>query len=100
MVRPPNNFIGRELNKSLDRPELSKMRDTVIQKSFLKSNGLPIEPIVNRDGITTLGSPHDPSGDVGKDYYVLCINVTDFAVYDKNTGELVGEFAGNTLWNE
>ena len=43
-------------------------------------------------------SPQDPSGDVGKNYYMQAINSTQIGIYNKQ-GELIMEFNGNSLWN-
>lgn len=43
-------------------------------------------------------APSDTNGSVGKTQYVQWVNV-DFAVFDKNTGNMVyGPTAGNSLW--
>ncbi len=95
----PTNFIGRA-GSNVTRPELEHQGvDPLRQKSMERGRAVSIDPIVNIDGLSSsFGSPNDPSGDVGLDYYVQAINATDIAVYDKTDGTLVDEFAANTLW--
>jgi len=49
-------------------------------------------------GFSVSGSPPDPTGAVGATQYVQWVN-TSYAVFDKNTGELLaGPNRGNRLW--
>ncbi len=59
--------------------------------------GLAVDPIVNIEGMD-VGSPADPTGDVGQDHYMQAVNATSIAVYSK-TGTLISEFSANTIWN-
>lgn len=53
----------------------------------------------NRDIVGFGIVPPDTNGDVGLDYYLQWINLV-WAVYDKNTGALVGgPFAGSSFWD-
>ena len=96
---PPRNFAGRYDNRDLSQKKSLEGPDALRQTSFNKSNGIVVEPIFNIEGNTTFRSPHDPTGDVGQSYYMHAINATTIALYDKNTGALVDQFSGNTLWN-
>ena len=58
---------------------------------------LPRRPLVNIDGQQFGRAPHDPTGDVGLEYYVQAINVTSVGVYSKNGG-LVHAFAMEDFW--
>ncbi len=94
----PKNFVGRYDNRVL-RPELEHHgEDLIRQKYFLKNSTRQIEPHVNIDGISSGNSPHDPTGDIGREYYVQAINATRIGVFDK-TGVLINSFNTNTLWN-
>jgi hypothetical protein len=55
---------------------------------------------VSFDGVAANGSaPPDTNGSVGATQFVQWVN-TEFAVYDKQTGNLVhGPVAGNTIWS-
>ncbi len=94
----PRNFVGRSQNKvvhpDLEHQGVDKLRQGILAGSKTTTPNL----LVNVDGITN-SSPNDPSGDIGKDYYVLAINVTEIAVYDK-AGAQITTFAANTLWQE
>ncbi|WP_420575626.1 T9SS type A sorting domain-containing protein [Ekhidna sp.] len=95
----PENFFGRNGSNAI-RPELEHQGpDPIRQTSIPKLRAASISPIINMDGLaSSFGSPNDPTGDVGVDYYVQAINATDIAVYDKSDGTLIDEFAANTLW--
>lgn len=95
----PENFFGRSGSK-VALPELEHQGpDPIRQTRINPSRAASVTPLVNMDGLnSTFGSPNDPSGDVGLDYYVQAINATDIAVYNKSDGSLVSEFAANTLW--
>ena len=96
----PENFIGRKGSNAII-PELEHQGPDPIRQKTKRVNGrmTSISPDVNRDGLfSSFGSPNDPSGSVGLDYYVQAINATDIAVYDKSDGNLVDQFSANTLW--
>ncbi len=95
----PDNFKARRYGGKSVRPDLEHqgadpLRQTRFAVSPTKS---AIEPLVNVQGLGGFGSPHDPSGDVSDEYYVQAINVTFVGVFDLE-GNLVQEFAMNTLW--
>ncbi|WP_436517181.1 CARDB domain-containing protein [Ekhidna sp. To15] len=97
----PTNFIGRKGSNAI-LPELEHQGIDPIRQFNNTPNGraTAITPSVNIDGLaSSFGSPNDPTGDVGLDYYVQAINATDIAVYDKDDGSLVDQFAANTLWS-
>lgn len=68
---------------------------------------LPLTVNLNFDGLgdgqygfMVRGSPPDPAGAVGATQYVQWVN-TSFAVFDKNTGELLaGPTPGSRLWQD
>ena len=91
----PRNFVGRE-RRPLAFPE--QPRPDALRQPPLGRNGLVIEPSVNIEGLFNGGSPHDPSGDIGRDHYLQAINVTQLGVFDKQ-GNLIQSFAANTLWS-
>lgn len=95
----PPNFVGRGSSKAII-PELEHQGvDPIRQKEIPKTRLASIDPSINIDGLfSTFGSPSDPTGDVGLNYYVQAINATDIAVYNKADGSLIDEFAANTLW--
>ncbi len=98
MIIPPRNFVGRYPNREVVGKQHHGGVDKIRQSSFLKNKSFLIEPLINRDGLIDGTSPQDPSGDVGLDYYMQAINITDIGLFDKVTGELVEQFAANTLW--
>ncbi|MEP1032801.1 CARDB domain-containing protein [Ekhidna sp.] len=96
----PNNFTGRNGSNAI-RPDLEHQGIDPIRQRHNVPNGrvASITPAINIDGLaSSFGSPNDPSGDVGLNYFVQAINATDIAVYDKSDGTLIDQFAANTLW--
>ncbi len=71
--------------------------DPVLQTSTLPA--VPTSSGLNFDGVGANGSaPPDTNGAAGATQFVEWVN-TEFAVYDKATGNLLfGPAAGNTLW--
>lgn len=97
----PQNFIGRNGSNAII-PELEHQGIDPIRQKVGAFGGrvAVITPTINMDGLaSSFGSPNDPSGDVGLNYYVQAINATDIAVYDKTDGTLVDQFTGNALWS-
>lgn len=90
-----------------NNPERTVQRDpltvaTNVQSAF---GGIPAPAIdMSFDGIGQSdapggGLPPDTNGDVGPDHYIQYIN-TDWAIYDKTTGNRIGDVEeGNTFWN-
>lgn len=97
----PDNFKGRRGQSKAIIPELEHLGPDPLRQlnnsHSANGGGTIIEPLVNIQGIGDFGSPHDPTGDVGLNYYIQAINVTDVGVYDKD-GNLVQEFAMSDLW--
>lgn len=94
----PPNFMNNEPYVSPNPNALPIGEDKVRQKGSLKNMGFDVEPLVNiRAQTSSFGSPHDPSGDIGKEFYFQGINATDLAVYDKE-GNLIDSFSANDIW--
>lgn len=100
------NFPGaeNEKHKSPTNPNaLPKDGDPVRQSVNYKNMFAPVELLVNVDGIDqddAFVTPPDPSGDIGKDYYVHMVNATTYQVFDKNGNEETDPISLNTLWAE
>lgn len=102
LKKVPDNLKNRKPGGNAIHPDLEHQGpDPIRQTSFNSTNSsiTDIEPLVNVPGLDVGSSPHDPTGDVSDEYYVQAINVTDVGVYDLE-GNLVEEFAMNTLWSE
>ena len=41
------------------------------------------------EGLDNGAQPPDPTGDIGKNYYIQSVNASSFAIYDKTTGNMV-----------
>ncbi|MEN0003945.1 MAG: T9SS type A sorting domain-containing protein [Bacteroidota bacterium] len=98
MRQRPTNFIGRGKGSKPIPNALPQGPDPLWQKSFLRNPENRLEVLANIEGLSTGRAPHDPTGDVGNNYYVQAVNVTTLGVYNKQ-GELISSFAANTLWN-
>lgn len=93
----PDNFKGRGKTK-VEFPELEHQGpDKIRQSESAVERRDPTVPLVNMDGITNGGSPTDPSGDIGRDWYMQAINATAIAIYDKE-GNQETVFAASQLW--
>ncbi|MEM6696960.1 MAG: T9SS type A sorting domain-containing protein, partial [Bacteroidota bacterium] len=79
--KKPSNFKSRRGFSKVLRPDLQHQGIDSIRQS--DEGTVFVAPKVNVFGIDFGGSPSDPSGDVGKDYYIQAINATQIAVYDK-----------------
>lgn len=96
----PTNFAGRGKYISTNPNAMPQGEDEVWQKSINRNVPVLVEPLVNVDGIgNNFGSPHDPSGDIGKDHYLQAINATQLGVFDKE-GNLENTFTANTIWSQ
>ncbi len=95
----PADFKGRRGESKAINPLLEhRGEDALWQKSIDAQRSNPTEPIVNIDGLqSNFGSPHDPSGDIGQNYYIQGINSTRIGVFDKE-GNIVTAFNASTLW--
>lgn len=97
--KAPNNFAGRGKYVSTVANAQPQGPDAIRQYGFNRTGGDRIvEPLVNIDGITSGGSPNDPSGDIGTDHYMQAINLTTLAVFDKE-GNFITSFTANTIWS-
>jgi len=95
----PENFFGRGKRRAPQAGALPREGDPLRQSTIPRSSGLVVEPGINVEGLqSSFGSPQDPTGDVGLDYYLQAINATTMAVYDKEGNLVVDPFAANTLW--
>ena len=93
----PQNFAGRGKYVSSNPNALPQGEDPVWQRS-MRSSSIDVEPLVNIEGLDTGSSPQDPTGDIGKDYYMQALNATLIGLYDKE-GNLIADFTANTIWN-
>lgn len=98
--KAPNNFAGRGKYVSSNPNAMPQGADEIWQKSINRNVPIPVEPLVNIEGLSSnFGSPHDPSGDIGQDHYLQAINATQLGVFDKE-GNLENTFAANTIWSQ
>jgi hypothetical protein len=95
--KAPANFGGRGKYVPANPNALPQGDDAVWQRSMRSSN-IDIEPLVNIEGLATGASPQDPTGDIGRDYYVQAVNATLIGVFKKD-GSLITTFTANTIWN-
>lgn len=95
--RPENFRERRGYSKSVITEREHLGLDPIRQSEF--PGGALVEPLVNIVGIGDGGSPLDPTGNAGHNYYIQMVNVTQIGIYSKN-GELIEEFSANTLWDE
>ena len=97
----PDNFKNRLDRVKIVKPELEHQGvDPVWQSTHTTlRSAAGVEPIVNINGIGQ-GSPTDPTGSVGLDYYVQAVNATPVGVWNKEDGSIVTQFNMSTLWSE
>ena len=100
LIRPPRNFIGRYASRDINQRLQKNGPDRLRQEDFLKNLDVIVEPKINIEGISSGFSPNDPTGDAGRDFYMMAVNATELAVFEKVTGDLVDQFSANMLWNE
>lgn len=93
----PDNFKARRYGGKSIYPYLAHQGPDPLRQVGFGPSSTTLEPLVNVQGLGEIGSPHDPSGDVSDLYYVQAINVTEVGVFDLS-GNLVQQFAMNTLW--
>ncbi len=96
--KAPKDFPGRSRNTVIHPALEHQGPDPIRQTSFSPESMISIEPLVNILGLSSGTAPNDPSGDIGKNYYVQAVNATTIGVYDKQ-GNLLNTFTGNTLWS-
>lgn len=94
-----SNFAGRGKYVSTVENAQPQGPDPIRQLGVNRSpNNLPVEPLVNMDGLNSSATPSDPTGDIGADHYMQAVNATNIAIYDKE-GNQLSTFTGNTLWS-
>ncbi len=98
----PNHF-GHNISKNPH--SLPHGADPIRQISSSSRNGIIVEPDVNVEGINADASggvmPPDPSGEVGKDHYIMTVNAANgakFQIFDKSGVSVFGPAAMNTFW--
>lgn len=99
-----DNFYFRDIRPEPNPHALPKGADPVLQDGLDKNNQIAVSPVVNVDGLLASevgnASPPDPSGDIGRDFYLQAVNATWMRVFDK-TGTPVGDaFQANTIWTQ
>jgi hypothetical protein len=90
----PSNFVGRGHQEIL-RPDLAYHGPDVVAQTMPLQQTFELN--FNIDGLTSGRSPNDPTGDIGLEHYLQAVNVTEIGVFDKS-GNLISQFAANTLW--
>ncbi|MEM8524594.1 MAG: T9SS type A sorting domain-containing protein [Bacteroidota bacterium] len=93
--KKPANFKSRRGFSKVIRPDLEHQGIDSIRQT--EDGAVLIAPKVNILGEDFGGSPSDPSGDIGKDYYIQMINGTRIAIYSKFGGQ-VQVFDAERLW--
>ena len=98
--KAPNNFFNRPARK-LARPDLEHQgADRLRTTNRSNSSAAELEVLINKNGIANNSVfPLDPTGVVGKDYYLQAVNATRIGVFRKD-GTFVESFSGNTLWSD
>jgi len=98
------NFRGRGTRDFVKKESaLPKGADPVRQLSFTKDFEIPVDPIVNIDGMSEAdysATPPDPNGEIGSNYYVQMVNATLFRVFDKEGNPVSAPIAANTIWSQ
>ena len=99
----PDNFAGTVPMAHNNPNPLPVGIDPVRQVFNLLNVVIPVEPILNFEGITGNESgtfPPDTNGDVSPDHYVQTVNGGGslFNVYDKDGILIMGPISMNTLW--
>ncbi len=95
--KKPNNFLGRLASKVVY--SRAEHQGVDLLRQVTQGAKLGAKALVNVDGLGEFNSPHDPTGDVGRNHYVQMINATTVGVFSKD-GSLLETFAANTLWEE
>ncbi|MEM1204185.1 MAG: hypothetical protein AAGN66_13225 [Acidobacteriota bacterium] len=98
LVSPWEFGDGFEINPRrslghLGEPWAPQVLDPLVEKQRAytpRGGGPSITEVHNFEGIDGGNLfPPDPSGDIGKNYYITAINASTFSIYDKVTGNLV-----------
>jgi type IX secretion system substrate protein/CARDB protein len=101
----PENFAGNVPMAHNNPNPLPIGVDPVRQLFGFLSVVIPVEPILNLEGISSEESgstPPDTNGDVSPDHYVQTVNGGGslFNVYDKDGVLIMGPISMNTLWED
>ncbi len=95
------NFIGRAPAQIVNDNALPQGEDPVLQGEN-RNQLFPVLPLVNIEGISSGVSgatPPDPSGEIGKDYYIQMVNATFYKIFDKDGVAVSGNISANTIWS-
>ncbi len=94
-----NRNFEKRFPKNILRPELEHQGpDKLRQKDFPVTKNRPLDVFLNVNGLDNGNAPQDPSGDVSETIYLQAVNATVIAAFDKVTGDEIGRFTGNSLW--
>ncbi|HMQ49395.1 MAG TPA: T9SS type A sorting domain-containing protein [Saprospiraceae bacterium] len=97
------NFAGRKQRPQPNPNALPRGEDPIRQSEMGRSTGIVVEPTVNIDGMVfgTVPNifPPDPTGDVGRDYYLQSVNATFIQVFDKMGNAVTAPISANTIWS-
>ncbi len=97
------NFVGRGTRKEPVNPNAEpRFGDPVRQSEINNNRSIPLEPLVNIEGMPeSVGgaTPPDPCGQIGNDYYVQMVNATYYQVFDKQGNTVTAPIAMNTIWS-
>ncbi len=97
---------GTEFDLQVEDNIKEGISDTLVEQIFeLTSVVIPIEPILNFDGIDVLESVNavfpNPNGDVSPDFYIQVSNAiigSVFKIFDKQGNTVYGPSSLNTIW--
>ncbi|MEM7103960.1 MAG: T9SS type A sorting domain-containing protein [Bacteroidota bacterium] len=99
-----DNFYFRDIRPEPNPHALPKGADPVWQAGLEKDDEVDVFPVVNVNGLMAAevgnASPPDPSGDVGKDFYLQAVNATWMQVFDKTGAPVGNAFQANTIWSQ
>ena len=96
------NFIGRNNDHSTHPGALPMGPDPLRQSNLEKTVAIPVEPLHVIEGMSSInfgGTPPDPAGDIGQDYFIQMINGTFFRIFDKEGNPVTSPVNTNTLWS-
>lgn len=95
------NFMGRKSKHTTKPGALPIGADPLRQTNLNRSVGIPVEPIVSINGMNSTiggGTPPDPAGDIGPNFYIQMINSSLFRIFEKDGSPVTGPISANTLW--
>jgi hypothetical protein len=101
LKRPPRNFIGRGMpTTTVEGAQPGAQGFDAVRQSSLPTRSVDgdITFLTNIEGLRSGGAPHDPSGDIGKDFYIQAVNATRFQIFNKDGSEASAPISANTLW--